>query len=728
MRSCRLFRYWSDTKDCAHRSVFRQTFVSVLCALLCVAVLFVLLMDQMAFRDLQKSNQESHSHVLQKAASLVDITLDTLLDDMENLAASPVIVNTAVLPGSSQSQRNLQSITQLKSFLDRSPYIVSVAFLTTYDGTVYTPYDGITALAQFPKSELFFNQEAADLPNRSAELVSDVGTVYLRLPLLPSLQGPLGLLLVGLDVQALCQDLCGQMQGLTILSAAGSVLFQETEDDAFSQLPSKLQTLSPGLQLGKNGRNTWLVWTSQSSGLTFFYPYETPAAVLGFSGQTELLWSLIGILLIVLLIALFVSMRFYQPLRRLLRIAPADGTNDLSSGQNEWDALSRIITSMQGETAHFQNMVSLAAPDIQRRLLTDLIDGTPLTEETLRLTLLGIKSELDPQGLSALFVAADCAAGVLTAEYLKPCLAKLEKLLIPQAHLVSFEYLQTLVVLAQFPRPADAGEETLTELTRILGVYLKPIPHVQIGCSGFFRGLSGMQGAYEAAYTAAFQTGSAGIRGADLAASIPELLRELPEQTPPTGERMLAYLCRRLREYGGSPEEQAQLAAQLIRSVDELARSMHAEVPPLPEPDPGTDPLDRAEQHAQAVLTGLYDLQERRRNRYLTDAMAYLNQYYAQPDLSLRSVADHIGITPSYLSKLFNSAYQKGFGQSLNHIRIEHAKTLLLESNQKIREIGEHVGFLSVQNFMRVFKRECGCTPGEYRQSRSAAGPDPLRP
>lgn len=89
---------------------------------------------------------------------------------------------------------------------------------------------------------------------------------------------------------------------------------------------------------------------------------------------------------------------------------------------------------------------------------------------------------------------------------------------------------------------------------------------------------------------------------------------------------------------------------------------------------------------------------------------------------------DHIGITPSYLRKLFNSAYQKGFGQSLNHIRIEHAKTLLLESNQKIREIGEQVGFLSVQNFMRVFKRECGCTPGEYRQSRSAAGPDPLRP
>ena len=83
-----------------------------------------------------------------------------------------------------------------------------------------------------------------------------------------------------------------------------------------------------------------------------------------------------------------------------------------------------------------------------------------------------------------------------------------------------------------------------------------------------------------------------------------------------------------------------------------------------------------------------------------------------------------MGINPSYLSKLFNSAYGKGFGQYLNELRIRQAKRLLADERLRILDVSQQTGFLSVQNFMRVFKKQTGCTPGEYRQISRKTDPE----
>ena len=48
---------------------------------------------------------------------------------------------------------------------------------------------------------------------------------------------------------------------------------------------------------------------------------------------------------------------------------------------------------------------------------------------------------------------------------------------------------------------------------------------------------------------------------------------------------------------------------------------------------------------------------------------------------------------------------------------IEKAKLLLADDSRLVRDIGQDVGFLTIQNFMRVFKAKTGVTPSEYRST-----------
>ena len=71
----------------------------------------------------------------------------------------------------------------------------------------------------------------------------------------------------------------------------------------------------------------------------------------------------------------------------------------------------------------------------------------------------------------------------------------------------------------------------------------------------------------------------------------------------------------------------------------------------------------------------------------------------------------------SYLSRIFSEIDGKRFTQYLSDLRIEKAKQLLADDSRLVRDIGQDVGFLTIQNFMRVFKAKTGVTPSEYRST-----------
>lgn len=96
----------------------------------------------------------------------------------------------------------------------------------------------------------------------------------------------------------------------------------------------------------------------------------------------------------------------------------------------------------------------------------------------------------------------------------------------------------------------------------------------------------------------------------------------------------------------------------------------------------------------------------------------YIDNHYMKEDLSLNEVANKFDISSSYLGKLMKQEIGKTFIEYLTEIRIENAKKMLEEESIgiKIHEVAQLVGYSSQHYFSRVFKKQVGINPFEYKQ------------
>lgn len=94
-------------------------------------------------------------------------------------------------------------------------------------------------------------------------------------------------------------------------------------------------------------------------------------------------------------------------------------------------------------------------------------------------------------------------------------------------------------------------------------------------------------------------------------------------------------------------------------------------------------------------------------------AVRYIKKHYGD-SISLEQVAEQIGITTSYLSRLFREEIGYGFTEYLNRERIHAAQRFIESGDYKIKEIYEKVGFSSYNYFFKVFKDMTGLTPQSY--------------
>lgn len=99
-------------------------------------------------------------------------------------------------------------------------------------------------------------------------------------------------------------------------------------------------------------------------------------------------------------------------------------------------------------------------------------------------------------------------------------------------------------------------------------------------------------------------------------------------------------------------------------------------------------------------------------------ARAYVDACY-NSDISLESVAEAIGVSRFYLSRLFKTRLGMNYSAYLTDKRV-HMAALLMDTQRELnnRDIAEYVGFRDPDYFGKVFKRTMGCTVSEYREKR----------
>lgn len=98
-------------------------------------------------------------------------------------------------------------------------------------------------------------------------------------------------------------------------------------------------------------------------------------------------------------------------------------------------------------------------------------------------------------------------------------------------------------------------------------------------------------------------------------------------------------------------------------------------------------------------------------------AKQYIEANYHKRTLQLADVAQHVHMSTSHLSTIFNQETGMGYTDYVGEVRIAKAKDLLANNQLRSAEIAYMVGFSDPHYFYNIFKKVTGMTSGAYRQS-----------
>lgn len=105
----------------------------------------------------------------------------------------------------------------------------------------------------------------------------------------------------------------------------------------------------------------------------------------------------------------------------------------------------------------------------------------------------------------------------------------------------------------------------------------------------------------------------------------------------------------------------------------------------------------------------------------MEQAISYIKDNYAK-ELNMAIVSNHISMNYSLFSFVFKQYTGTNFVNYLKEIRIAKARELLEETDLKIIEISNMVGYENEKHFMKTFKTVCGVSPSEYRKNAQLKG------
>jgi signal transduction histidine kinase/AraC-like DNA-binding protein len=150
----------------------------------------------------------------------------------------------------------------------------------------------------------------------------------------------------------------------------------------------------------------------------------------------------------------------------------------------------------------------------------------------------------------------------------------------------------------------------------------------------------------------------------------------------------------------------------------------------------GLDDIKRIERHTQVTLQskGIWSDEETvtalnraifgadtlpvHTSALVKQAIVYLHQNYTRP-VSRWEIAEAVGVSEDYLSRVFNRELNISPWDYLNRYRVLQSKQLLINTTDSIGAIARQVGFKDQAYFSRVFHKVTGMSPQGFRDSRS---------
>lgn len=119
--------------------------------------------------------------------------------------------------------------------------------------------------------------------------------------------------------------------------------------------------------------------------------------------------------------------------------------------------------------------------------------------------------------------------------------------------------------------------------------------------------------------------------------------------------------------------------------------------------------------YAEECLTKTEYNKRRAKQKRVNDILTFIRDHYHE-NISTKTLSEEFYLSESYICRLFKKEIGTSPIEHINNLRINEAEILLKNTSENVTSIAMRLGFSDLNYFSRIFKKQTGITPREYRR------------
>jgi AraC-like DNA-binding protein len=495
------------------------------------------------------------------------------------------------------------------------------------------------------------------------------------------------------------------------------------------------------------------IYQETSSTSSWRYLYITDNETLRPSIITIMI-TFLPILLLVLVAAsgttLFITRKLYQPFMRLFNYIESEKLTPrtLAAPKNEFDYINYTLSEISGRQSELINMMYSVSHDVMSRFFLDLLSGSQFNYSAVKDLFENIKTPFQINSSYVVLVIHCQGDLTLMKDKRMIFLADLKNLMDTfskehgvLSHILVIDSRTFAIVLAfdndvfvlSIKKSLFAFTDTLKEFSKKRGLEAElasgEIYHsvMDVGFS-YDEAIRALEKKREKIDEKVINENEEGTEMNFISRSnqiISFVLNGDVEGATELSNRIIDDIC----ELSSGIEDQSENFRMFINAIaDSIAKLDYMGYSSIQndlfifvaqEGETNGEELKlRAKSSCAKIILELGKILKKQQNHFILNAQKYIGEHYSDLNLSLDAVAKATGVTASYLSRLFNVDLGIHFTDYVSRCRVDASLEFLEQTNMPISEVAIKSGFYTVQNYIRVFKKLTGKTPGQYRLDR----------
>lgn len=522
--------------------------------------------------------------------------------------------------------------------------------------------------------------------------------------------------------------------GLSMLSPDGTLLLSGASDEDRETLSTGAAADAASAQNAQLGAS-WIQRTSPLTGMRFVTNVGRSSFIM--PGEDLALYLLITsmpILAATMLLAKLLIARYVTPLQEMVRTAEESFGTKETTGGNELTFLKNVLSDYSYNRSTVDHILNGIMPELKEQFIRNLLTGRVTDRAYVARIFQMLAIPFDDEGSYAVAVLSDFNEET-TPEWLEKAAEILDTYPFDTGHfrvVTQILYRERHLVLLAELRDMDYPQmemEWKIFSGRADNEFRKAGLMANVGRSELYNDVMLLESGYRQAVYYCFQDHSDRIREYDYmheqaAAVIDAAVRDGLASAMDDISRFAEHVDGLTKPLSSKWQRLEQFRVILLSKASER----YIPMPEDTESHSITYPSEMTEdiyQSAREEFIGLYkdilmvvtDYYKGYQTSRIRQVFDYLDAHYLEPDVSLNSIAEAVGLNPTYLSKLFKAKTNVNFLEYLNTLRVKKAQELLADTDTSIKDIASAVGYTSQQTFIRVFGKYTGMTPGRYRRS-----------